>query len=376
MSAVMEDVSVEDAEDIHIRLTRMMAKISLKIDRSHLNEDVDIEVTDVRLCNCPRYAAAIGPNRASSRHDCLSEGPTLSGNGCAALNHIGHKGLSNEISMYMLENMQGRFPYDIDEDEEKVFDEEDIMSEICSFMEIEMKYRSGKHFTDNGNLIYRHYLGDGTDNLDIERNCHYHITVTPENDGLNGSGWRTDKTAIGTFVQDISLAVDRIDMTYRGQTIQLEANAFPDEATYKELIWESSDTMVAEISEEGLVTAMNEGTCSIRCSASDGSGAEVRCLVTVEYAPSYFNIYPADYIEGHVGDELHIWCDFFPPNAPFDPGYEELEFDKSRGIYDYEADTDGYGVTLTLLKPGIGIVYMSAGEPVNESGMVIVRVLP
>lgn len=376
MSSVMENISIDDAEDIHIRLTRMMAKISLRIDRSHLNENIDIEVTGVRLCNCPRYATIIGSNRTSSRHDCLPDGPALSSSSCAALNQIGHNGLSNEVSIYMLENMQGRFPYDISEDEEKIFDEEDIMSKICSFMEIEMKYRSKEHFTDKGKLIYRHYLGGSMDNLDIERNCHYHITVTPENDGLNGSGWRTDKTAIGTFVHDISLSADKIDMNYRGQTVMLEAKISPDEATYKELIWESSDTMIAEISEEGLVTAINEGRCIIRCTASDGSGCESRCLVTVEYAQPYFNIYPADYIEGHVGEELHIWCEVFPPNTPFDPGYEELEFDKSRGIYDYKTDPDGHGVTLTLLKPGIGIVYMSAGEPVNESGMVIVRILP
>ena len=32
--------------------------------------------------------------------------------------------------------------------------------------------------------------------MDIERNCHYHITVTPEDDGLHGDGWRVDKTGL------------------------------------------------------------------------------------------------------------------------------------------------------------------------------------
>ena len=53
---------------------------------------------------------------------------------------------------------------------------------------------------------------------------------------------------------------------------------------------------------------------------------------------------------------------------------EELEYDRTRGIYDYNIDSDGKGVTLTLKNPGTGIIYMSAGEPVNETGILVVEV--
>lgn len=89
-----------------------------------------------------------------------------------------------------------------------------------------------------------------------------------------------------------------------------------------------------------------------------------------------FTMHPGDYVEGHVGDTLRIWCECYPKTAPFDPGYEELDYDKSRGIYDYRVDEDGHGVTLYLKKPGTGIVYMSAGYPIDRSGMTIVYVLP
>lgn len=85
---------------------------------------------------------------------------------------------------------------------------------------------------------------------------------------------------------------------------------------------------------------------------------------------------PGDLVEGHVGDTVRVWCECYPRTAPFDPGYEELAYDKSRGIYDYKVDDDGHGVTLYLKKPGAGIVYMSAGEPINRSGMVLINVLP
>ena len=85
---------------------------------------------------------------------------------------------------------------------------------------------------------------------------------------------------------------------------------------------------------------------------------------------------PGDFVEGHVGDTLRIWCECYPRTSPFDPGYEELDFDKDRGIYDYKVDEDLHGVTLYLKKPGTGIVYMSAGEPINREEMVIVTVYP
>ena len=140
-------------------------------------------------------------------------------------------------------------------------------------------------------LLYRVYLRDGLRSLDVERNCHYHITVIPEDDGLSGGGWRVDKSGIGP-------------------------------------------------------------------------------------STPLFKMHPGNYVEGHVGDTLRIWCECYPKTAPFDPGYEELNYDKSRGIYDYAVDDDGHGVTLYLKKAGTGIVYMSAGAPINQSGMVIVYVNP
>jgi hypothetical protein len=53
---------------------------------------------------------------------------------------------------------------------------------------------------------------------------------------------------------------------------------------------------------------------------------------------------------------------------------EELMEDKQNGIYDFEVDKDGHGVTLTLTGPGRGLVYMEVGEPVNEAAMWIIEV--
>ena len=69
-----------------------------------------------------------------------------------------------------------------------------------------------------------------------------------------------------------------------------------------------------------------------------------------------------------------IWCEFTPEDTPFDVGEEYMKDDKANGIYDYEIDPDGHGATLTLTGPGRGLIYMSAGKPVDESALYVIEV--
>lgn len=280
MSAVIKDIHVEEGKPIILDLVRMAAKICLRIDRSQLSKDVDMSIKRVRIGNYPRYVSVNTPSKAYSYRDIFDTGFELTEDQCRPLNISRYGGRSDEISVYMLENLQGPFPEDISKAEEK-----------ASYIEIEADYLSSELISYDSPLIYRFYLGDGPDNLDVERNCLYTVTVTPEDDGLSGSGWRIDKSGIGPVIP-------------------------------------------------------------------------------------FFSLKPSEFIEGHVGDTVRVWCECYPRTSPFDPGYEELDFDKSRGIYDYKVDNDGHGVTLYLRNPGTGIVYMTAGPPIDKSGMAIIYVKP
>ena len=92
-------------------------------------------------------------------------------------------------------------------------------------------------------------------------------------------------------------------------------------------------------------------------------------------AEAGLRILPENPVTGHVGETLHVWAECTPPETPLDIGREELEFDRERGIYDYTVDADGRGVQLRLKKPGTGILYMQAGEPVNDAALAVVVVL-
>ena len=65
-----------------------------------------------------------------------------------------------------------------------------------------------------------------------------------------------------------------------GQLVQLTATVQPSNVTNK-VAWKSSDYNVASVDQSGKVTANDSGTCTITCSATDGSGVKATCQVTV-----------------------------------------------------------------------------------------------
>ena len=69
---------------------------------------------------------------------------------------------------------------------------------------------------------------------------------------------------------------------YVGETKTLTATVTPTNASDTDLVWESSNTSVATVSSEGVITAKGKGTCTITCTAADGYGTKSMCTVTVE----------------------------------------------------------------------------------------------
>lgn len=289
MYARTEAVIGTDGE-ITVALERLMSKISLRIDRSLLSEDVEMNVRSVLIGNCPRVTKVFTDNKVNDEDDCFPAGFYRNELETSVLNQDAGEGISREISLYMLENLQGGMYPHIDKDSDKIFDSDELKSRTCSYIELEMEYISDTYKSGSKGLIYRFYLGEDRNSLDVRRNTHYRVTVTPEDNGLTENSWRVDKSGL----------------TYIGPTSLVQ--------------------------------------------------------------------YPSSYIEGKIGDRIHIWCELTPEDAPFDVGTSYMEDDRKTGIYDYELDKDGHGATLTLTGPGAGLIYMEAGPPINDAALFYIIV--
>ncbi len=66
------------------------------------------------------------------------------------------------------------------------------------------------------------------------------------------------------------------------ETLKLIATVSPENALNKELIWNSTDSSVASVDANGLITAKKAGTAVITVVSTDGSGVSASCQVTVE----------------------------------------------------------------------------------------------
>ncbi|MBQ8865452.1 MAG: Ig-like domain-containing protein [Bacteroidaceae bacterium] len=66
-----------------------------------------------------------------------------------------------------------------------------------------------------------------------------------------------------------------------GKTSQISAIVLPENATNKKVVWASSNDSIATVDQTGNVTAVAGGTCTITCSATDGSGVKAGLKVTV-----------------------------------------------------------------------------------------------
>jgi len=86
-----------------------------------------------------------------------------------------------------------------------------------------------------------------------------------------------------TVLQPVEgLTLSETDVTARiGATVQLRATIMPENATNQKVTWKSSNTKVATVSDNGLITMKSAGTASIICTSVDNPEVQAFCNVTV-----------------------------------------------------------------------------------------------
>lgn len=105
------------------------------------------------------------------------------------------------------------------------------------------------------------------------------------NNGGNGgnNGDEPPVTDTEKLVTDITLTEESKTLGV-GATYQLEWTVAPSDADNKDVTFASSDTSVASVNEEGLITALKIGTSTITVSSADKSEVTASFALTVEDA--------------------------------------------------------------------------------------------
>ncbi len=198
MSGVRKNYRYAGESEIVVPMHRAMAKVSISVDRSALNDDVEFLVTRVMVGNCPKSVNMFVDSSVEGSDDVYTVGFNRSDGAVGNLNVSASGQVSGEVSLYMMENLQGSPLGDIDSYADKVFEDGDAGMNICSYIEMEVDYFSDTYYSEEGkSLIYRFYLGESPSDFNVQRNCHYHITVRPEGNGLSLGDWRVDKSGLG-----------------------------------------------------------------------------------------------------------------------------------------------------------------------------------
>ena len=125
------------------------------------------------------------------------------------------------------------------------------------------------------------------------------------------------------YVTSVKLNISSVQID-PGNTLQLTATLSPDNATNKTLTWSSSNTGVARVDQNGLVTAISAGTATITATTTDGTNISASCNVTVSQ--------PA--VDPLSGKAYAVLCYY--------DGYTELVFFRSNNNY-----SDGFNGIVT-----------------------------
>ena len=172
-----------------------------------------------------------------------------------------------------------------------------------------------------------------------------------------------------TYVERIELDEYTLRL-YEGQTVQITSTVIPENASNTTLLWSSFNEGVAEVDENGFVTALSEGETVITAEAQDGSGVTAECEVTVVRPDITVTRIELDHEELQLtaGEEATLVATV----EPYDATEQGLTW-KSSDEDVATVDEDG---CVTAVAEGEARITVSATDGSGETAECIVRVSP
>lgn len=102
---------------------------------------------------------------------------------------------------------------------------------------------------------------------------------------------------------------------YTGKKLTLKAKVNPANASNKALTWKSSNTKIAKVASNGVVTGVKAGTVKITATAKDGSRKSATCTVTVRQSVSKITLSKTNVVLPKKGSSYNVRVTVVPKNA-------------------------------------------------------------
>ena len=201
------------------------------------------------------------------------------------------------------------------------------------------------------------------------------ITCTA-NDGTDAFA-QCKITVKKSFVPATSVTLNKTNASMEvGNSLKLTATITPANATYKNIIWVSSDEDVAEVS-NGTVTAVGPGSATITAISGDGN-VRAKCSISVTYG-TYMLTDGTEYTgeEDYYVKELTYSRVFKNDNwqclyVPFDMSYNDwkdnFEVAIINNIHQYDDEDDGI-----IDRTEIEILYQKVGKTIKAHTPCMIR---
>src|SRR5690554_3171553 len=175
----------------------------------------------------------------------------------------------------------------------------------------------------------------------------------------------TKKDTIEITVNEKVVLVDEISISGSkegvvGEEITLTASVLPENATNKEVLWESSDEEVATV-KDGVVTLLKAGTVTITATAGDKSDSIE--ITIVEPAVEIEDIEIIGANEGFVRDDIQLEVKVLPEGA------ENQEINWELNASAFAINDNGL---LTLMHKGTLIVTVTVGD-ISKTHEIVIK---
>ena len=137
------------------------------------------------------------------------------------------------------------------------------------------------------------------------------IITAKTTDGSNISA-----TCTVTVKQPVTrISLSKKATMYTGKKLTLKAKVNPANASNKALTWKSSNTKIAKVASNGVVTGVKAGTVKITATARDGSRKSATCTVTVRQSVSKITLSKTNVVLPKKGSSYNVRVTVAPKNA-------------------------------------------------------------